>query len=74
MNDERDLESIGRQLRTVLPPLEGTYPGRDLWPEMLRRMDEKPLRFGWSEAAVAAAIATGIGAFPELLPFLLFHL
>ena len=69
MNDD----STVRQLRAALPAWRDDDVPRDLWPEMMRRMSEAPMRFGWLEAALSGAVLAGLAAFPELLPMLLFH-
>ncbi len=61
-------------LKESLPPAREELSG-DLWPEMLRRMDECSLArkvpwFDW--ALIGALVAFGF-AFPGLIPVLLYH-
>jgi hypothetical protein len=72
--NDRELDFIGRHLQAALPPWRDENPQRDLWPEMLRRMQQPPLTFGWFEAALVGAVVVSVAAFPELLPVMLFHL
>jgi hypothetical protein len=41
---------------------------------MLRRLEDAPVRFGWFEGLLAAAIVVVFAAFPELIPVLFYHL
>jgi hypothetical protein len=70
MNDDQDLI---RALQSAVPRWSDD-PSRDLWPAMLRRIDEAPARFGWLEAALAAAVVAAFFVFPEIVPVLLWHL
>lgn len=47
---------------------------RDLWPEMLRRLQRPPLRVPWWDWAVAAALLLCLLLFPETIPALLYLL
>jgi hypothetical protein len=73
-HDEKDMDFVRAQLRQALPPAPDAELERDLWPRMLRRIDESPGPFGWLEAALIASIAASMIALPELLPVMLFHL
>ncbi|HKW65311.1 MAG TPA: hypothetical protein VJN89_22360 [Candidatus Acidoferrum sp.] len=69
-----------KELRTPLqrefPPLQNAELQRDLWPQMLRRLDAqpKPLRIPWFDWALAAAVAAALLLFPNAIPALLYHL
>jgi hypothetical protein len=74
VNLNEDHELI-RQLQSAVPPWPaGDDPSADLWPRMLRRLDQAPPRWGWFEAALLAAIALVFTVFPEAVPLLLWHL
>jgi hypothetical protein len=72
--DDHDLDFIRRQLRTAMLPWSGLELKNDLWPRMLRRMEEAPVRFGWFEALLAAAVVLAFAVFPELIPVVFYHL
>jgi hypothetical protein len=72
--DDHELDFVRRQLKTAMPPLPDVELKTDLWPRMLRRMEETPVRFGWFEALLAALIALAFVAFPELIPVVFYHL
>ena len=66
---------VGKLLKEALPQT-GEQLSCDLWPQMLRRMDESSLTrkvpwFDW--ALIGTLIAFGF-AFPGLIPVLLYHL
>jgi hypothetical protein len=72
--DERDMDFVRAPLRDAMPPWSGSELERDLWPRMLRRIEESPGRFGLFEAALIASITASMIALPELLPVMFFHL
>jgi hypothetical protein len=71
--NERDAEDIGRILRKAIPPAD-TELRRDLWPRMLRRLEEPPSAVPWLDWALVALIAAWVLLFPEAIPVLLYHL
>jgi hypothetical protein len=74
MNQHPDREAIRALLRDALPPVERTELQTDLWPRMLRRLDERPLRPSLVDWVLAA---TGLGwaaLYPGLIPALLYQL
>jgi hypothetical protein len=46
----------------------------DLWPRMLRRLDQGHVRPSWVDGVLAAAAGVWILVFPEVIPGLLYHL
>ncbi len=66
-------DDLVRSLRSTVPPWTDAAPP-DLWPRMLRRIDQAPPRFGWLEAALAAAILAAFALYPEIVPVLLWHM
>lgn len=66
------------ELRTLLkrefPPLQKAELQRDLWPQMLRRLDTQPLRIPWFDWALAAAVVAALLLFPNAIPALLYQL
>ena len=58
MNDTERPDWLNKHLATL--PRE-ISPGRDLWPDIVRRVGE-PAHRRWSAVALAASVALGIGA------------
>lgn len=71
-DEEHDF--IRGELRAALPPWRDLTSEADLWPRMLRRLEEAPARFGWFEAVLVGMIAVALAIFPELIPAMLYHL
>jgi len=69
-NDEKTREV----LRKAIAPVPDPKLKRDLWPQMLRRLDERSLRVPWFDWALAALLGALILFFPELIPALLYQL
>ena len=70
-------ERIEHLLKQSLPPTS-TQPGatlqRDLWPAMLRRLDEPRAALPWFDWALLAGVVVWLAIFPRAIPVLLFHL
>jgi hypothetical protein len=69
--DEKELrnllkQTMGRVAQTELP--------RDLWPQMLQRLDRQPVQIPWFDWALAALLSAALVLFPGLIPALLYHL
>jgi hypothetical protein len=69
--NEKELKAL---LKQALPPMQNTELRRDLWPQMLRRLDTQPLRIPWVDWALAAAVAAALLLFPGAIPALLYQL
>jgi hypothetical protein len=74
MNDDDELDLFRKQLRAAMPPCRDVELKTDLWPRMLRRMEDSPAHFGWFETLLATLIVLAFVAFPELIPFVFYHL
>jgi hypothetical protein len=72
MNNPDD-ERLRELLRNSFLEPAGGEP-RDLWPRMLRRLDQRPFRVDWFDCVLAAAGGAWIAAFPHVIPSLLYHL
>lgn len=70
MNDERFREMIKRAMRS---PAD-TDLKHDLWPRMLRRLDERPSHALWLDVALLALLAIWCAVFPGAIPGLLYNL
>jgi len=80
MTKDRDQEErIKQMLREALPPLgEGAEPDHDLWPAMLRRMDEQSARgassIPWFDWALAGGLVAFAAIAPGTIPVILYYL
>jgi hypothetical protein len=76
MNDHENEKELGEILKREFPPLQNAELQRDLWPQMLRRLDEQPepARVPWFDWALAAAVAAMLLLFPNAIPALLYQL
>jgi len=73
-NEDRELEQMRKLLKSAMPPITETGPRRDLWPLMLRRLENGLAHVPWWDWALLGGAITAICAFPGVLPALLFHL
>ena len=55
-------------------PLADTELRRDLWPEMLRRMDEHPATIPWFDWVLLGALLAWFVFSPGGIPVFLYHL
>jgi hypothetical protein len=75
-----DENRIQQLLRQALPPVAAQpEPTRDLWPALLRRLDERAVaqprsRWVWFDCALLAGLAVLTAAFPLSIPLLLYCL
>jgi hypothetical protein len=75
-----DQEQVKKLLQQSLPPVNSSEgPGRDLWPEVLRRLDANSVvsvspGWAWFDGALLAGLV-GLGAiFPAAIPVFLYYL
>ena len=71
---EENNEKIREALRRAIPPLTDRELKRDLWPQMLRRLEVRPARIPWFDWALVALLAIWFFFSPEAIPILLYHL
>jgi hypothetical protein len=77
MNNQEPRNEMKDLLKQAIAPAKDLELGRDLWPQMLRKLDERPAPqksvpwFDWTLAALAGA---ALIFFPGLIPALLYHL
>ena len=69
MNNEH--EKLGKLLRDALPPIADAELHRDLWPRMLRRMEERATSVPWLDWLLAGAPLLWFIFFPEHIPIVL---
>jgi hypothetical protein len=80
--NEHDEERMKKLLRQALPPVKNDAgPGRDLWPEVLRRLDAETASSGWAwlngawfDGALLAGLVTFAALFPASIPVFLYWL
>ena len=70
MNDERFREMLKRGMA----PVADTELQHDLWPRMLRRLDEGPARASKLDVALLVLLAIWCAIFPGVIPGLLYNL
>ncbi len=69
--NEKDMKAL---LKQAFAPMRDTELRRDLWPHMLRRLEEQPFRIPWFDWALAAILGAVLIFFPGAIPALLYHL
>ena len=75
-NDEINKE-MKDLLKQSIAPVKDTELRRDLWPQMLRKLEEQPLpihNVPWFDWALAALAGGALLFFPGIIPALLYHL
>jgi hypothetical protein len=73
MNHESD--RMKNLLKAAVPRIaDDAEPSRDLWPDVLKRMDRSPSRVPWFDWALAAGLVALAAAFPSAIPVLLYYL
>jgi hypothetical protein len=75
---DQELDELRKTLQGAVPPVAQPGPQRDLWPRMLRRIEEPPRRVSfrvpWFDWALLGVAAAALLLFPSLIPALLYHL
>ncbi len=74
MSNQENEKQLQALLKQTLAPVKNTELQRDLWPQMLRRLDAQPLRVPWFDWALAALTAAALLFFPGTIPALFYHL
>ena len=74
MTNEENSKEIKALLKAAISPVKGPELRRDLWPQMLRKLDEQPSRVPWFDWALAAILSAVLLLFPGAIPALLYHL
>jgi len=75
-----DEEPIRELLKQAVPPIDpAAEPAHDLWPAMLRRLDEQPAplaacRHNWFDWALLAGLILFGVSFPATIPVFLYYL
>ena len=77
MNNEKKDQDVKDLLKQAVPPVQDTELRRDLWPQMLRKLEEHPATVfivPWFDWALAALLGAALVFFPGSIPALLYHL
>jgi hypothetical protein len=74
MSNEGNNKEIKALLKAAITPVKDPELRRDLWPQMLRKLDEQPSRIPWFDWALAAILGAVLFLFPGTIPALLYHL
>jgi hypothetical protein len=72
--DKDELNGLRETLRGAIPALQQPELRRDLWPDMLRRFEQSPVRVPWFDWALLALTGAALIFFPALIPALLYQL
>lgn len=71
---EREADEMRSLLRNAFPAVQDAELQRDLWPSMLRRLEQRTTRVPWWDWALLAGVTATIFLVPGILPALLYHL
>jgi hypothetical protein len=77
MNNEELNNEMKELLKEAVTPMQSTELRRDLWPQMLRKLQEPPLpihNVPWFDWALASLAAAALLFFPGIIPALFYHL
>lgn len=77
MNNEANDKELEALLRRAIAPARDVELRRDLWPQMLRKLNEQPalaITVPWFDWALAAILGAVLIFFPGSIPALLYHL
>jgi hypothetical protein len=72
-----EINNVKELLKQAVAPMQDTELRRDLWPQMLRRLEEQPLpihNIAWFDWALASLAAAALLLFPGVIPALFYHL
>ena len=71
--NERNDEQMREVLKEAFTPVNSEL-GRDLWPQMLVRLDRRPANVPWYDWALIALAALWFLLSPGTIPVLIYHL
>ena len=72
-----EIKNMKELLKQAVAPVPDGELRRDLWPEMLAKLDEQPLpvhSIPWFDWVLAAILSAALILFPGSIPALLYHL
>jgi len=74
MNGQND-EKLKQLIRQAIAPVKDAELQRDLWPQMLNRLQQQePVRVPWFDWVLAGVLGAILVLFPGAIPALLYHL
>ena len=65
--NERDDVKFAKLLKSAFPAVADAGPQRDLWPEVLRRLDDERVRVAWFDWALVGVLAVLLLLNPEVI-------
>ncbi|HEY1987169.1 MAG TPA: hypothetical protein VGG85_17270 [Terracidiphilus sp.] len=72
---DQGAESLEKLLRAAVPRIDDDAElAHDLWPAMLRRLDERSAAVPWFDWVLMGGLAAVVVAFPAAIPMLLYYL
>lgn len=74
MTNQEDEKQIKELLQQEFASFKNAELGRDLWPQMLQRLAQPPMRVPWFDWALAAILGAVLIFFPGAIPALLYHM
>jgi hypothetical protein len=77
MGNEENNKEMKELLKQAIAPARETELRRDLWPQMLRKLEEQRapvVRVPWFDWALAAILSAVLVFIPGAIPALLYHL
>jgi hypothetical protein len=74
MSNEESNKEIKALLKAAVSPVKDPELRRDLWPQMLRKLNEQTTRVPWFDWALAVVLGAVLFLFPKTIPALLYHL
>ena len=72
MNNKAD-EKLQELLKQAMPPIERELE-RELWPQTLRRLQQRALVIPWFDWALVAVLVLALLISPHTIPVLLYHM
>jgi len=72
-----EIKIVKELLKQAVTPMQNIELSRDLWPQMLRKLEEQPLpihNVSWLDWALASLAAAALLFFPGIIPALFYHL
>jgi hypothetical protein len=73
-NHMQEEDRIRHLLHQAIPPIDAAEPARDLWPVMLKRLDEEAAPVPWFDWALLAGLLGVLAFVPASIPVLLYYL
>jgi hypothetical protein len=72
--NQQEIDDLKKLLKDSLHPVGNLELQRDLWPAMLRRLEQPAFYVPWWDWTLLAAATALLLFFPGMIPALLYHL